>query len=89
MFRDIYTYAPTLEDHRYDLKLRHMRSYLINPGSVGQPRDGDNRAAFIVFDSESMQVSFRRVEYDVAGAQAKIERTELPRQLAARLAIGR
>jgi predicted phosphodiesterase len=89
LFKDVFSYIPKMESHQYDLKLRHMRSYLINPGSVGQPRDGDSRAAFAVFDTDAMHVCFRRIEYDVAGAQAKIEVTDLPQQLATRLSLGR
>ena len=64
-------------------------AYLINPGSVGQPRDGDPRAAYAVFDSEATRVDYYRVEYDVAGAQKKIYEAGLPPILADRLAMGR
>ena len=63
--------------------------YLINPGSVGQPRDGDPRAAFAVYVSEKMAFAFQRVEYDVAAAQRRISAAGLPQTLANRLAIGR
>lgn len=63
-------------------------SYLINPGSVGQPRDGDPRAAFAVYESAGV-VAFRRVEYNVAEAQRRISAAGLPSTLANRLAIGR
>lgn len=65
------------------------RRYLINPGSVGQPRDGDPRAAFAIFDSEARVVTLVRVPYDVAGAQAKIVQAGLPEGLARRLALGK
>jgi diadenosine tetraphosphatase ApaH/serine/threonine PP2A family protein phosphatase len=65
------------------------RRYLINPGSVGQPRDGDPRAAFATFDSETMDVVLYRVPYDVGGAQAKIAHAGLPEGLAKRLALGK
>jgi len=64
-------------------------AYLINPGSVGQPRDGDPRAAYAVFDSEAKQVEYYRVEYDVASAQRKIHEAGLPPILAERLSVGR
>ena len=62
--------------------------YLINPGSVGQPRDGDPRAAFSIYDTEG-SIDLRRVEYDVSAAQKKISSAGLPQSLANRLAIGR
>jgi predicted phosphodiesterase len=62
--------------------------WLLNPGSVGQPRDGDPRAAFLVLDLDARTASFRRVEYDVARTQAEILEAGLPRALAERLAHG-
>jgi predicted phosphodiesterase len=62
--------------------------YLINPGSVGQPRDGDARAAFAFYDSEGT-FTFRRVEYSVSDAQRRIWSAGLPQSLGNRLAIGR
>jgi diadenosine tetraphosphatase ApaH/serine/threonine PP2A family protein phosphatase len=63
--------------------------HLINPGSVGQPRDMDWRAAFAVYDDEVERVTFVRVPYDVDAAQASIRKAGLPDRLAARLSIGR
>jgi len=63
--------------------------YLINPGSVGQPRDGDPRAAYATYDSETRSVAYHRVPYDVAAAQKKICDAGLPPYLAERLALGR
>src|SRR5689334_11953689 len=62
--------------------------WLLNPGSVGQPRDGDPRAAYLVLDLDAHTASFRRVEYDVARTQAEILEAGLPRALAERLAVG-
>ena len=62
--------------------------YLINPGSVGQPRDGDPRAAFALYDPEG-SLELRRVEYNVTAAQKRISSAGLPQSLANRLAIGR
>ena len=62
---------------------------LINPGSVGQPRDGDPRAAYLVLDLDAGTADWRRVEYDVALTQAAIMAVGLPRSLAVRLATGR
>jgi predicted phosphodiesterase len=72
-----------------DWRLRKDLRYLINPGSVGQPRDGDWRAAFAVFDSDAWVVSFYRVPYNVRVAQEKILAANLPPRLATRLAAGR
>jgi diadenosine tetraphosphatase ApaH/serine/threonine PP2A family protein phosphatase len=63
--------------------------HLINPGSVGQPRDMDWRAAFAVYDDELEIITFARIPYDVEGAQAAIRAGGLPDRLAARLSIGR
>jgi diadenosine tetraphosphatase ApaH/serine/threonine PP2A family protein phosphatase len=63
--------------------------YLINAGSVGQPRDGDSRAAFALFDSETLEVVQRRVRYDHESTRRKIEAAGLPDVLGSRLAIGR
>jgi predicted phosphodiesterase len=63
-------------------------AYLLNPGSVGQPRDGDPRAAFALYGSDG-SFTFRRVAYNVAEAQRKITAAGLPQTLANRLAIGR
>lgn len=63
--------------------------YLVNPGSVGQPRDGEPRASVAVIDAERQRVAIRRVPYDVATAQRKIRDAGLPEFLADRLAVGR
>jgi len=62
--------------------------FFINPGSVGQPRDRDPRAAYAVYSSEDRLVTYYRVAYDIAKAQAKIIQAGLPEPLANRLAIG-
>ena len=64
-------------------------AYLINPGSVGQPRDGDRRAAFSLFDSEGYEIVHRRVEYDYEVTRRKIEAAGLPGVLGSRLVVGR
>jgi diadenosine tetraphosphatase ApaH/serine/threonine PP2A family protein phosphatase len=63
--------------------------YLINTGSVGQPRDGDPRAAFALFDTDALEVVQRRVPYDYETTRRKIEAAGLPDVLGTRLAIGR
>jgi diadenosine tetraphosphatase ApaH/serine/threonine PP2A family protein phosphatase len=62
--------------------------WLINPGSVGQPRDGDPRAAWLELDLEAGEAVYRRTEYDIAGAAAAIRAARLPDSLAERLAYG-
>jgi len=63
--------------------------YLANPGSVGQPRDGDPRAAFLIYDTQERSIVFHRVEYDIAACQKKILQAGLPARLAERLIMGR
>jgi predicted phosphodiesterase len=72
-----------------DWPLKKDRRYLINPGSVGQPRDGDWRAAFATFDTEAWIVTYYRVPYNLRVAQEKILAANLPQRLATRLATGR
>jgi diadenosine tetraphosphatase ApaH/serine/threonine PP2A family protein phosphatase len=71
------------------LELDPSARYLINPGSVGQPRDYDPRAAFLVYDTEANSITFYRVPYDIGRAQKKIISAGLPERLAIRLAEGR
>ncbi|MBI3986174.1 MAG: metallophosphoesterase, partial [Lentisphaerae bacterium] len=63
--------------------------YFVNVGSIGQPRDGDPRASYALFDLEKKEIELRRVPYDFSGTQAKIRKAGLPERLANRLAIGR
>lgn len=63
--------------------------YMVNPGSVGQPRDGDPRAAFAIYDSRGPELVLRRVHYPVDAAQRRIIAAGLPASLANRLAVGR
>lgn len=63
--------------------------YIVNPGSVGQPRDGSPLAAYAILDEAAATVEFRRVVYDIAAVQEKIYDAMLPPLLAERLAIGR
>jgi predicted phosphodiesterase len=77
------------DPEQFELELRDNIRYLVNPGSVGQPRDGDWRAAFALYDDERMTVTFYRVPYDVRLAQVSILQAGLPDRLAARLRDGR
>jgi diadenosine tetraphosphatase ApaH/serine/threonine PP2A family protein phosphatase len=72
-----------------DTVLRRNVKYFINVGSVGQPRDGDWRASYAVYDVEKQTVNIRRLEYDLRTAQQKIREAGLPTILAERLALGR
>ncbi len=72
-----------------DVPLKKGLRHLVNPGSVGQPRDGDWRAGFALFDSEARIVKFFRVPYNLKSAQDRIFAAQLPQRLATRLAAGR
>jgi diadenosine tetraphosphatase ApaH/serine/threonine PP2A family protein phosphatase len=72
----------------YALPLDDDAHYLINPGSVGQPRDNDPRAAYVVYEPGQGLVTYYRVPYDVRKAQKKIVDAGLPDILAARLELG-
>lgn len=67
-------------------KLEQGKKYFINVGSVGQPRDGDWRAAYVIYDAEQHSIELRRLPYDLARAQNKIISAGLPARLAERLA---
>ncbi len=71
------------------LRLEVGSRYFINVGSVGQPRDGDPRASYALYDVGDRTVELRRVEYDVAAAQAAIRAAGLPDRLARRLSFGK
>lgn len=67
--------------------LGHERM-MINPGSVGQPRDGDPRAAYAILDLEAMTLTHHRIEYDIAATQTKMQTANLPLRLITRLSYG-
>jgi predicted phosphodiesterase len=71
------------------LPIEQGQKYLINVGSVGQPRDSDWRSAYCIYDIDRQEVELRRVEYDIRGAQAAILAAGLPEKLATRLEKGR
>ncbi|MCW5982373.1 MAG: metallophosphoesterase family protein [Bryobacteraceae bacterium] len=73
---------------RSELVLSENEASLINPGSVGQPRDGDPRAAYCIYSPEERMVTLFRVPYDVRAAQRKIVEAGLPEVLAQRLGVG-
>ena len=72
-----------------ELTFRRGCRYLVNVGSVGQPRDGNPDACFLVFDPDDRHIEFHRVPYDVEGAQRDILGTSIPEELARRLSLGR
>ena len=71
------------------LTIDETKKYFINTGSVGQPRDGDWRAAYCIYHLDKNMVEQRRVNYDLATAQQKIIKAGLPPLLAERLKLGR
>ncbi|MFO7637701.1 MAG: metallophosphoesterase family protein [bacterium] len=77
----------TLRATRFEL--RPGARYLVNVGSVGQPRDGDRRACCALYDTDSREFNFHRVEYDIERVQRRMRRARLPDYLVTRLARGR
>ena len=82
-------YRTVGQQETVSFQLKPSSRYLINPGSVGQPRDGDWRAAFALFDSDAQVVHFHRTPYNLKSAQDRIFAAKLPPRLATRLAAGR
>jgi diadenosine tetraphosphatase ApaH/serine/threonine PP2A family protein phosphatase len=80
---------PARTENERAIELEADAFFLINPGSVGQPRDADPRAAYVLYDSEQQIISMHRVPYAVGKAQEKIRKAGLPDVLAQRLAFGR
>ncbi|MBD3426067.1 MAG: metallophosphoesterase [Candidatus Omnitrophica bacterium] len=68
--------------------LEDNASYIVNVGSIGQPRDGDNRACYCIYDADKGQIDLRRIEYDISLAAERIAKAGLPQVLADRLFIG-
>jgi len=71
------------------IQMRNGSKYLVNPGSIGQPRDGDPRAAYAIADTSARRIELFRLKYPVEETQAKIAKAGLPEVLAQRLAVGR
>ena len=88
-FQEVELREPDQDETSTVIGIKARRHYLINPGAVGQPRDGDPRAAFAYFDTTTQSVELRRVPYDVARAQQRIRAAGLPDVLARRLGLGR
>ncbi len=81
--------GPARAMRRQEFDLEPGTKYVVNAGSVGQPRDGDARACCLLFDSDTGAMTFHRVSYDVGAVQRKMRAAGLPEFLAARLADGR
>ena len=71
------------------VQLEMGKKYFINVGSVGQPRDGDWRASYAIYDVENQEVTIQRLEYDIQKTQDKIIDAGLPEMLAHRLSLGK
>jgi diadenosine tetraphosphatase ApaH/serine/threonine PP2A family protein phosphatase len=69
--------------------VEEQKRYLLNPGSIGQPRDGDPRASFAIADLEHNAVEFWRAPYDINKVQARMRSAHLPEPLVHRLTLGR
>jgi diadenosine tetraphosphatase ApaH/serine/threonine PP2A family protein phosphatase len=87
--RDQFGLATADDTRPFTIALEEPNRYLVNPGSVGQPRDGDPRAGFGIVDTTAREMTIYRVEYPIAKAQARIMEEGLPDVLAQRLALGR
>jgi predicted phosphodiesterase len=70
-------------------KVEPGKKYFVNVGSVGQPRDGNPKAAYVVYDLDESTIELRRLDYDIPKAQKKIMEAGLPQRLADRLAYGK
>ncbi|MGQ9608105.1 MAG: metallophosphoesterase family protein [bacterium] len=81
-------YIKTDQSGKFSFSLLNDKRYLINPGSVGQPRDYNNKSSFAIFDSDNMMIDFFRLNYDISEAQRKILFAGLNKFLAERLSIG-
>ncbi|MFQ5907037.1 MAG: metallophosphoesterase family protein, partial [bacterium] len=85
----VYSKGRVIIDTRADLDIEDGNRYIINVGSVGQPRDLDARAAYAIYDTDRDTVQIKRTEYDVETARRKIIEAGLPRFLGDRLLLGR
>jgi predicted phosphodiesterase len=82
-------FRPAEGEKLVKFQLQKDTSYLLNPGSIGQPRDGDPRAGFAIADAERREVEFWRVPYEVESVQRRMEKAGLPEALILRLSFGR
>jgi predicted phosphodiesterase len=80
---------PRNNELRCALQIEKEKRYLLNPGSVGQPRDGDPRASFAIADPDNHAIEFWRIAYDIKQVQSRMRSVRLPEPLAHRLTLGR
>jgi diadenosine tetraphosphatase ApaH/serine/threonine PP2A family protein phosphatase len=73
----------------HDFEPDEESRYIINIGSVGQPRDNDPRSCYVVYDTDVQEVTYRRIEYDIQRTQQKMQQADLPAALIDRLIAGR
>jgi len=91
----VYSRSGSGEDHienpedNQEFKLLEDRKYIINVGSVGQPRDGDNRACFVYYDTSENKITYCRLKYDIESVQKKMKNLQLPKFLINRLSEGK
>ena len=86
--KDNFVEGTFLMGNSNEVKLEKGVRYLINPGSVGQPRDRNPRASCAIYDSDVRRIKFFRLDYDIEEAQKKIREEDLPLALAERLSLG-
>jgi predicted phosphodiesterase len=86
---EVLSLHPRLVEERCALRLEPSKRYLLNPGSIGQPRDTDPRAGFAIADLENGIVEFWRISYDINSVQQRMLAAHLPEPLALRLQVGR
>lgn len=86
---EVLSLHPRLTDSLCALRLEPEKRYLLNPGSIGQPRDADPRAGFAIADLQNQVVEFWRVPYDIGSVQLRMRSARLPEPLALRLQVGR
>jgi predicted phosphodiesterase len=86
---EVLSLHPRLNESHCALRLEEGKRYMLNPGSIGQPRDADPRAGFAIADLTNHVVEFWRVPYDISSVQQRMRAARLPEPLALRLQVGR
>jgi predicted phosphodiesterase len=85
----VINFDPTPKPIAGRLQIEEGVQYFLHPGSIGQPRDGDARAAFVIFDTDTKRVEYWRVRYEIAAVQERMAEALLPEALILRLSVGR
>jgi diadenosine tetraphosphatase ApaH/serine/threonine PP2A family protein phosphatase len=78
----------TPRDNNYIIELQNDTKYIINVGSVGQPRDGNPKSCYVIFDTDKKTVEYKRVEYNISVVQQKMKMLNIPEFLITRLEFG-